>query len=216
MCAFSDEIGIDDVLFPEHHASQDGYNPAPQLTAAAAARTKRMEIILGAIVLPLHDPVEVAETKAVTDIICGGRLTTTLAAGYVEAEFRMFGKSLNDRARLMDEGLDVLTRALAGERFKYGNREIFVRPLPRSRPPRILVGGGVAAAARQAAKYGLGLRVLQPTMMPGCQKLIAQYEKYAACLAASRDRSCRRTRPFTSRETPTQLGNRSARMSFTS
>ncbi len=183
MCAFGDEIGIDGVVFPEHHASQDGYNPAPQLmAAAAAARTKRMEIILGAIVLPLHDPVEVAEMIAVTDIICGGRLTTTLAAGYVQAEFRMFGKSLNDRARLMDEGLDVITRALAGERFKYGNREIFVRPLPRSRPPRILVGGGVAAAARRAAKYGLGLWVLQPTMMPGCQKLIAQYEKECGML----------------------------------
>jgi alkanesulfonate monooxygenase SsuD/methylene tetrahydromethanopterin reductase-like flavin-dependent oxidoreductase (luciferase family) len=178
MCAFGDKIGIDGVVFPEHHASQDGYNPAPQLMAAAvAARTKRMEIILGAIVLPLHDPVDVAETIAVTDIICGGRLTTTLAAGYVQAEFSMFGKSLNDRARLMDEGLDVITRALTGERFTYGDREIFVRPLPRSRPPKMLIGGGVAAAARRAAKYGLGLWVLQPAVMPGCQKLIAQYEK---------------------------------------
>ena len=48
---------------------------------AAAVRTKRLEIILGAIVLPLHNPVEVAETIAVADIICRGRLTTTLAAG---------------------------------------------------------------------------------------------------------------------------------------
>jgi len=177
MCAFGDEIGIGGVIFPEHHASEDGYNPVPALMAAAvAARTKRMEMILGAIVLPLHDPVEVAETIAVTDIICGGRLTTTLAAGYVETEFNMFGKSLHDRARLMDEGLDVITRALAGERFEYQGREIFVRPLPRSRPPKILVGGGVAPAARRAAKYGVGLWVLQPEMMPECQRLIALYK----------------------------------------
>ena len=105
MCAFGDEIGIDGVIFPEHHASEDGYNPVPALiAAAAAARTKRMEMILGAIVLPLHDPVEVAETIAVTDIICGGRLTTTLAAGYVKAEFNMFGKSLSDRARADGRG----------------------------------------------------------------------------------------------------------------
>jgi alkanesulfonate monooxygenase SsuD/methylene tetrahydromethanopterin reductase-like flavin-dependent oxidoreductase (luciferase family) len=89
----------------------------------------------------------------------------------------MFGKSLNDRARLMDEGLDIITRALAGERFDYGDREIFVRPLPRSRPPKILIGGGVPAAARRAAKYGLGLWVLQPRMMQGCQQLIAHYEQ---------------------------------------
>jgi alkanesulfonate monooxygenase SsuD/methylene tetrahydromethanopterin reductase-like flavin-dependent oxidoreductase (luciferase family) len=178
MCAFGDEIGIDGVIFPEHHASEDGYNPVPSLMATAvAARTHQMEIILGAIVLPLHDPVEVAETIAVTDIICRGRLTTTLAAGYVEAEFNMFGKSLGDRARLMDEGLDVITRALAGERFMYGDREVFVRPLPRSRPPKLLVGGGVAPAARRAAKFGLGLWVMQPPQMPGCQKLITQYQE---------------------------------------
>jgi alkanesulfonate monooxygenase SsuD/methylene tetrahydromethanopterin reductase-like flavin-dependent oxidoreductase (luciferase family) len=177
MCAFGDEVGIEGVIFPEHHASEDGYNPAPALMATAvAARTKRMELILGAIVLPLHDPVEVAETIAVADLICGGRLTTTLAAGYVAAEFSMFGKSLGDRARLMDEGLDVVTRALAGERFTWERREIFVRPLPRSRPPKILVGGGVPAAARRAAKHGLGLWVLQPEIAPDCRKLIALYQ----------------------------------------
>jgi alkanesulfonate monooxygenase SsuD/methylene tetrahydromethanopterin reductase-like flavin-dependent oxidoreductase (luciferase family) len=176
MCAFGDEIGIEGVIFPEHHASDDGYNPVPALMAtAAAARTKRMEMMLGAIVLPLHDPVEVAETIAVTDLICGGRLTTTLAAGYVEAEFKMFGKALGDRAKLMDEGLDVITRALRGERFDYQGREVYVRPLPRNRPPKLLVGGGVAPAARRAAKYGVGLWALQPESMPGGQKIIALY-----------------------------------------
>ena len=178
MCAFGDEIGIGGVIFPEHHASEDGYNPSPALLAAAvAARTQRMEIILGAIVLPLHDPVEVAETIAVTDIICGGRLTTTLAAGYVEAEFNMFGKSMRDRARLMDEGIEVIMRALAGERFTSRDRRIFVRPLPLSRPPKILVGGGVPAAARRAAKYNLGFWVLQPETMPDSARLIELYRE---------------------------------------
>ena len=178
MCAFGDEIGIDGVIFPEHHASEDGYNPAPALMAAAvASRTKRIELILGAIVLPLHDPIEVAETIAVTDLISGGRLTTALAAGYVEAEFQLFGKSLTDRARLMDEGLDVITRALSGERFQYRDREIFVRPLPHTRPPKILVGGGVPAAVRRAAKFDLGLWTLQPETTPDGQKLVALYKE---------------------------------------
>ena len=153
MCAFGDEIGIDGVIFPEHHCSEDGYNPVPSLMATAvAARTKKMAIILGAIVLPLHDPVEVAETIAVADTICGGRLWTTLAAGYVEAEFNMFGKSLADRAMLMDEGLEVIVRALKGERFDYQGREVFVRPLPPSGVSQIMVGGGVAPAAPPASR----------------------------------------------------------------
>ncbi|MCJ2176949.1 LLM class flavin-dependent oxidoreductase [Novosphingobium album (ex Hu et al. 2023)] len=181
MCAFADEIGIDAVVLPEHHCSEDGYNPVPSLMASAvAARTDRIAIMLGALVLPLHDPVELAETIAVTDIISGGRLYTTLVPGYVDAEFSMFGKSLKDRARLMDEGLDVIARALSGERFQYGEREVFVRPLPVNRPPRLLVGGGVPAAARRAAKHGFGFWVLQPSMMPESQRLIALYEEECA------------------------------------
>ncbi|MCT2399924.1 LLM class flavin-dependent oxidoreductase [Novosphingobium mangrovi (ex Huang et al. 2023)] len=121
-----------------------------------------------------------AETIAVADIISGGRLYTTLVPGYVEAEFAMFGKSLKDRARLMDEGLEVIARALSGKRFMYREREVFVRPLTVNRPPRLLVGGGVPAAARRAAKHGFGFWVLQPEMMPESQKLIALYKEECA------------------------------------
>lgn len=178
MCEFGDKAGIDAVIFPEHHGSEDGYNPVPSLLATAvAARTRQMGIVLGAIVLPLHDPVEVAETIAVADNICEGRLYTTLAAGYVKSEFAMFGKSLGDRAQLMDEGLDVIVRALKGERFDYQGRDVFVRPLAHGDVfDRILVGGGVKPAARRAARHGLGLWVLQPEMLPECQELIAYYK----------------------------------------
>jgi len=183
MCAFGDEAGIDGVIFPEHHCSEDGYNPKPELLATAvAARTKKMGIVLGAIVLPLHDPVEVAETIAVADTICGGRLYTTLAAGYVEAEFAMFGKSLKDRARLMDEGLEVIVRALSGERFTWNGREIFLRPLPPSGISQIMVGGGVPAASRRAARNGVGLWVLQPEMLPDSQRIIGIYKDECARL----------------------------------
>jgi alkanesulfonate monooxygenase SsuD/methylene tetrahydromethanopterin reductase-like flavin-dependent oxidoreductase (luciferase family) len=183
MCAFGDEAGIGGVIFPEHHCSVDGYNPVPSLMATAvAARTKKMGIILGAIVLPLHDPVEVAETIAVADMICGGRLYTTLAAGYVDAEFNMFGKSLKDRAQLMDEGLEVIVRALSGERFTWNGREIFLRPLPPSGTSQILVGGGVPAAARRAARNGVGLWVLQPEVLPDSQRIIGIYKDECARL----------------------------------
>ena len=176
MIEYADKHGIDQVIFPEHHCSEDGYNPVPALMAtAAAARTERIALVLGAIVLPLHDPVEVAETIAVTELISNGRLHAVLAAGYVEQEFRMFGKSMKDRARLMDEGLDVIIRALKGERFMYGDREVFVRPLPRNRPPNLYVGGGVAASAKRAARIGLGFWGLNDDVIPvyeeECRKL---------------------------------------------
>jgi alkanesulfonate monooxygenase SsuD/methylene tetrahydromethanopterin reductase-like flavin-dependent oxidoreductase (luciferase family) len=69
----------------------------------------------------------------------------------------------------MDQGLEIVTRALAGERFQDGDREVFVRPLPLNRPPHLYVGGGVAASARRAAKFGLGFWSLK-------RDVIAVYE----------------------------------------
>lgn len=157
MIEYADAQGVENVIISEHHASEDGYIPAPALLAAAAgARTRRIAITLGAIVLPLHDPVSVAEQIAVTDLICGGRLHAVLVAGYARHEFEAFRKPFNERGKLMDSGLAVLVRALRGERFQDGDREVFVRPLPLSDPPRIYVGGGVPAAAKRAARLDAG------------------------------------------------------------
>lgn len=177
MCAFGDEVGIDICFFPEHHGTKDGYNPVPSLMAAAVAgRTKRISLCVGAMVLPLHDPVEIAEQIAVLDNISNGRLYATLVPGYVKREFSLFGKSLEDRAKLMDEGLEVVVRALAGEHFTWKGREVFISPPPVTRPPRIMVGGGVPAAARRAARNGLGLWVLQPELQAGSEAIIELYK----------------------------------------
>jgi alkanesulfonate monooxygenase SsuD/methylene tetrahydromethanopterin reductase-like flavin-dependent oxidoreductase (luciferase family) len=176
MIEYADGHHIGHVNFPEHHCSPDGFVPTPMLMAAAAAvRTRRMGIMAGAVVLPLHDPVEVAEQIAVLDLISGGRSHVALAAGYAEAEFRAFGKSMHDRAQLMDEGLEVIVRALSGERFENGGRPVFVSPLPPTGTANIYVGGGVPAAARRAARFGLNLWTLDDKIVPlyaaECQKL---------------------------------------------
>ena len=178
MIEYADANGIGHVNFPEHHGAEDGYLPAPMLmAAAAAARTRRLGIVVGALVLPLHDPVEVAEQIGVLDRISRGRASVVLAAGYSRREFAAFGKSLGDRAKLMDRGLETITRALAGDRFMDGEREVFVRPLPESQLPPILVGGGVPAAARRAARFGLGLWTLD-------EAIVELYE--AECLKHAR------------------------------
>jgi alkanesulfonate monooxygenase SsuD/methylene tetrahydromethanopterin reductase-like flavin-dependent oxidoreductase (luciferase family) len=158
MAAFADEAGIDSINLMEHHASEDGYLPQPFLLGSAmAAVTKRIHFMLGAVILPLHDPVDMAERVAVLDLISGGRFNVIFGAGYVPGEFAMFGKSLKDRAKLMDEGIETILKALDGESFDYQGRPVFVRPLP-TRDPRdiVMVGGGVPASARRAAKYDVG------------------------------------------------------------
>jgi alkanesulfonate monooxygenase SsuD/methylene tetrahydromethanopterin reductase-like flavin-dependent oxidoreductase (luciferase family) len=178
MIEYADAKGVENVIFSEHHASEDGYIPTPALLATAVAtRTRQIAITLGAIVLPLHDPVKVAETIAVADLICGGRLHAVLVAGYARHEFAAFRRPFHERGKLMDHGLEILTRALSGERFMDGDREVLVRPLPMTVPPRLYVGGGVPAAAKRAARFNAGF-------WPMLDELIPLYE--AECRALGR------------------------------
>lgn len=178
MAAFVDEIGVSSVNLMEHHASEDGYLPQPfVMGGGVAARTKRCRISLGAVILPLHDPVKIAEQTAVLDLMSGGRLQVTFGAGYVAEEFAAFGVSLKDRGRLLDEGIETILRALHGERFQAPDgRPVFVRPLPVQTPEDIIVvGGGVEASAKRAAKFGLGLSPLRADLLDvydaECRKL---------------------------------------------
>lgn len=167
MAAYADEAGLDGINLMEHHGSDDGYLPQPfTLAAAMAAVTKRIDFSLGAVILPLHDPVIIAEQIAIVDLISNGRLNVIFGAGYVPQEFAMFGKSLKDRGKLLDSGIELILRALSGEKFEMDGRPVYVRPLP-VRDPRdiIMAGGGVPASAKRAAKYDVGFGPMTPQVV---------------------------------------------------
>jgi alkanesulfonate monooxygenase SsuD/methylene tetrahydromethanopterin reductase-like flavin-dependent oxidoreductase (luciferase family) len=168
MAAYADKIGVDRIGLMEHHGSEDGYLPQPFLLAAAmAAVTRTVRFILGAVILPLHDPVKISEQIAILDLVSNGRLNVIFGAGYVRSEFDMFGVSLHDRGRLLDEGIDTILRALNGERFEANDRPVFVRSLPIQKPEDIIyVGGGVPASARRAARFGVGLGPINANIIP--------------------------------------------------
>lgn len=176
MAAFADEIGVERIGLMEHHGSDDGYLPQPFLMASAmAAVTKKVRFLLGAVILPLHDPVMIAEQIAIADLISNGRISVVLGAGYVPFEFAMFGKSLKDRAKLMDTGVETILRALRGERFETAGKPVFVRPLPLQQPEKIiLIGGGVAATAKRAAKFDVGFGPMTDDLVPLYLKECAQ------------------------------------------
>jgi alkanesulfonate monooxygenase SsuD/methylene tetrahydromethanopterin reductase-like flavin-dependent oxidoreductase (luciferase family) len=168
MAGYADRIGLDSINLMEHHGSDDGYLPQPfMLASAMAAVTARVRFTLGAVLLPLHEPLLVAEQIAMLDLISKGRFSVILGAGYVPFEFALFGKAVKDRAKLMDEGVDTILRALRGERFtRADGRPAFVRPLPLTEPENlILVGGGVPASARRAARFDVGFGPINGTVV---------------------------------------------------
>ncbi len=119
-CEWADRLGFVSVTLSEHHGSDDGYLPSPMLLAAAiAARTSNMRLMLAAMIVPLHDPVRLAEDLAVLDVVSQGRLIPVLSGGYVASEFARFGRELKERAALMDEIVPFLERAWTGEPFEH-------------------------------------------------------------------------------------------------
>lgn len=145
------------VVLSEHHGVDDGYLPSPAVLASAlAARTTSTSIIVAATVLPLHDPVRLAEDIAVVDHVSGGRVSWVLGVGYRPEEFALLGADWEGRGARMDEGLDVLLAALDGADLAPHGRPGTVHPTPEARPV-LFVGGGGRRAARRAARTGLGL-----------------------------------------------------------
>ncbi len=157
-CAWADAQGLDRIQLSEHHGADDGYLPSPLVMAAAIAGcTRRLRLQIAAVILPLHDPLRIAEDIAVLDLVSGGRVEVVVGAGYVPTEFAMFERRLEDRPALVEEGVEVLKSAFTGEPFAYRGRRVRVRPRPVQRPrPPILLGGSSKAAARRAARIADG------------------------------------------------------------
>ena len=113
MAAWGERHGCMAIQVSEHHRSADGYLPSPLILASAmAARTTTLPIQIAALILPLHDPVEMAEQMAVLDLVSGGRVSYVMVIGYVGAEYAMFGREMKGRGKRMEESLEVLQRAL--------------------------------------------------------------------------------------------------------
>jgi alkanesulfonate monooxygenase SsuD/methylene tetrahydromethanopterin reductase-like flavin-dependent oxidoreductase (luciferase family) len=157
MASYAESRGAITAAVCEHHTMDDGYLPSPLVLATAmAARTSTLPIMTAALILPLYEPVRLAEDMVVLDIISGGRVSYILAVGYRPEEFEHHGVEFHTRGKRADEQLELLLRAKTGEAFEHDGRRIHVTPAPLTPGgPRMMWGGGSAAAAKRAARFGL-------------------------------------------------------------
>lgn len=155
--AWADEIGLDAIVLSEHHGTDDGYLPSPLVFAGAvAARTERIAITIAALLLPLHEPLRLAEDLVVLDHIARGRASIVTGLGYRPEEFAAFGVDRARRAELLEHHLQVMRRAWTGEPFEYRGTTVQVRPTPFTPGgPMVFIGGSAPASARRAARLAL-------------------------------------------------------------
>ena len=88
----ADEVGFDSIQVPERHMRTETHFPSPlQLLTALAPMTKRAKLATHTLVLTLYHPMHVAEQVAALDNLSRGRVILTVAMGYHDDYWRMFG-----------------------------------------------------------------------------------------------------------------------------
>lgn len=114
----ADELGFDSGWVAQHHTweNEAGGLPSPwTFLANVAAKTRTIHLGTAVTILPLEDPLRLAEDVAVIDVLSGGRVELGVGSGFDQAAYRAFGKDIERRRELTTEKLRVLRGALSGE-----------------------------------------------------------------------------------------------------
>ena len=162
---FADRHGFDSVWVPERHFEQfGGLYPNPSLLGAAiAARTERIQIRAGSVVLPLHHVVRVAEEWAVVDNLSGGRIGISLAPGWHPNDFVLRPEAFRSAKADLPAAVEQLRALWRGDPVELeagDGRRIPVRTLPRPQRrelPLWLTTAGSGDTLARAGELGTNL-----------------------------------------------------------
>jgi natural product biosynthesis luciferase-like monooxygenase protein len=162
---FADENKFSSVWTPERHFHLfGGLYPNPSVTSAAiAAVTKNISIRAGSIVLPLHNPIRVAEEWSVVDNLSNGRVGFSFASGWHANDFALMPENFENRKQLMFEGIETLKKLWRGETISVMNGEnkpfeakIYPAPV-QDEPPIWITTAGNIETFRQAGEGGYNI-----------------------------------------------------------
>jgi alkanesulfonate monooxygenase SsuD/methylene tetrahydromethanopterin reductase-like flavin-dependent oxidoreductase (luciferase family) len=163
--AAADRLGFDGLWVTEHHCVPSGYDPAPLVALGAlAVVTRRCRIGTQPLLLPLYNPVLLAEQACAVDVLSRGRLILCLGAGYRVGDFEAVGIPRAERGGRSEEALGVLLRALRGESFDYDGqffklRGVSVAPPPSQARVPVQLAARSAPAVRRAIRHGVDVNV---------------------------------------------------------
>jgi natural product biosynthesis luciferase-like monooxygenase protein len=185
----ADQAGFSSVWIPERHFHAFGGNyPNPSVLAAAvAATTKRIAIRSGSVVLPLQNPLRVAEEWAVVDNLSNGRVALSIASGWHKNDFVLAPGNFDERGQVMLQGIELLRHLWRGGTTELPNGKgepTLVRTLPRpvqKELPIWLTAAGRVETFRTAGERGFNILThLLGQDLPALQEKIAAYREARA------------------------------------
>lgn len=186
---YADEAGFNSVWTPERHFHQfGGHFPNPAVTGAAlAAITERVQIRAGSVVLPLHNPVRVAEEWSVVDNLSNGRAGVSFATGWNRNDFLLAAEPYEQRQEVMWRDITTVRALWRGEEVvctgvngdKY-TPVLFPRPVQPELPVWVTTGGSVDSA-ESAGRVGANLLThMLGQSFDGIEALTAAYRRARA------------------------------------
>jgi len=182
-------LGFDSIWTLDHHFT--GYVMSPDPTALlmyVAARTKRVQLGTAVIVLPWHDPVEVAEKIALLDLVSGGRTIYGFGRGAASIEYAGFRIPMEESRDRFVESLLIIRKGLTQESFSFEGKyykvpEIQIRPRAISHPENRFYASSVSPeSAEIMAKLGLGVLIIAQRSW---DETAADYQRYCDIAQAS-------------------------------
>ena len=183
---FAEQCGFDWIGSNEHHMSPYGLMPNPNLIGACVAeRTKKAMILQSGNIVPITNPIRVAEEYAMIDMISGGRLVAGFMRG-IPHEYVAYNVAPSESYGRMNEAIELIKKAWTepepfgweGEFYQY--RAISIWPKPAQKPhPEILMSASSDASARLAAEHRATIGVLRIQNYETAHLSIDIYKKHA-------------------------------------
>jgi alkanesulfonate monooxygenase SsuD/methylene tetrahydromethanopterin reductase-like flavin-dependent oxidoreductase (luciferase family) len=163
---YAEQLGMHSAWIGEHHFNSLGVLSCPDLVLAyVAARSKRIRLAPAVTVLPLHNPIRVAEQWATLDLLSGGRVDFAAGRGYDRREYLPFHVSFEDNQGIFEEGLELVRKLWVAEgRISHHGRhysfdDVRITPKPVQQPIPAYVGSFSKPSIELAARLGCGLIV---------------------------------------------------------
>ena len=180
------DAGFDLICAGQHYLSDPFQMSATiPLLARMAAESGDMQVAATVVLLPLHNPVELAESVATMDAITGGRFVFGIGLGYRDEEYTAFGVDRSERVGRMQESLDLIKLLWSEEEVEFHGKYYHVpkirpatRPVQKPHPP-IWVAANNDVAIRRAARWGYPWIINPHATVP---MVAEQFKTYMATL----------------------------------
>jgi len=185
-----ERLGFDRAWVTEHHFGDYGgaIPHPPTFLSAVACRTSRIRLGVAIAVLPLNNPVYLAESYGMVDVVSNGRLDFGIGKGSEPIEYVRFGARREEATQRMTEGTEILRQAWSdepvnfhGEFFDYDNVRVLPKPVQRPHPPIWVGATRTEETFRWAGENGFNLMTI-PFVHPTIGALHGLVETYRAAL----------------------------------